>query len=102
MAVKVIEAHRNEHVLENIERRGEALDEVINQVIIRVSAIMEQSPEGSLPFLRLQHAVRVRLIAEEAFKVVFPYWAGMGAGRELKIDEVCDQVSARHKPDFRI
>ena len=79
MPVKMIEPGGDEDVLEDVERRGQALDEVVEQVIIGVRAIMKECAEGGLPLLRLQDTASIRLVPEKAFKVVFPDRAGLGS-----------------------
>jgi len=53
VAVEVIDAWRNDHVPENIERRRQALDEVIEEIVVCISAIMQVRAKSRLPFLCL-------------------------------------------------
>src|SRR5262249_11139766 len=61
MAVEMINPSRDHHVLEDIERRREPLNEIIKKIIVGVRAIVKERAEGGLPFLSLQYAVGVRL-----------------------------------------
>src|SRR6516165_10866396 len=60
MPVKVIDASWDEDIAEDVEGRGQALNEIIEQVVIRVCAVMKQGAEGCLPLLGLENAVGVR------------------------------------------
>jgi hypothetical protein len=65
----MVQARRNENVLVNIERRRDALDEDVIQVIIGVGPIIKVCAKRGLPFLRLTDAMRIRRIKEEGFKL---------------------------------
>src|SRR5205085_5679367 len=94
MPVKMIEAGGDEHVFEDVEWRGQSLDEVIEKIVIGVGAVMKQGAESCLPFLRLQNAVGIRLVPEKAFKVVLSDRTSLRPGRDLEVDKIGDQVSA--------
>ena len=102
MPVKVIEAHGYDHVLEDVERLGQPLYEVVKKVIVCVGAVVKQGAESGLPLLRLQHVIGIWLIPEKAFKIVFPDRPGLRPGRELEIDKIGDQISTLDKTHLRI
>src|SRR5215471_13879007 len=69
VTVEMIEAGRNENVLEDIERCAQPLDEVVGQIIIGVGTVVEKRAERALPLLGLQQTVSIRLIVKKTFKV---------------------------------
>src|SRR2546430_4669677 len=48
MPVEVVDAGGNEYLPEDIERGRQALDEIVEKVVVGVSAVVKESPEGSL------------------------------------------------------
>jgi len=66
MPVKMIDAGRNEHIAEDVERRVQPLNEVVEQVVIGVGAVMKQGSEGGLPLLCLQNTLGIRLVAKKS------------------------------------
>src|SRR5215468_7517496 len=63
---------------------------------------MEESPEGSLPFLGLQQAMCVRLIIEKALEIVFADGPTFRTRGKSQIHIICDQVGAIDKSHLRI
>ena len=59
MAREVVEAGRNIDVLVDVERLREALGEDVNDIVIRISAVVEIGAKGRLPFLSLQDSSSV-------------------------------------------
>ena len=63
---------------------------------------MKVGTESSLPLLGLQHAVRIWLIAEEAFKVVLANRPATWPRRKGEVEKIGDYIGAVHKTDFGI
>src|SRR5207237_798572 len=53
VSVEMVQPSWNEDVAENVESSGQPLDKIIDDVIVRVSAIVEVRAERCLPFLSL-------------------------------------------------
>ena len=92
MTVEVIAAWRNDHVPENIERRRQALDEVIEEIVICISAILKVCAKSRLPFLCLQHAVRIHVAPIESLEVILPNAPVFRAWRKLSVDRVANDI----------
>ena len=67
----MIHANRNDHVLVNVERRGDSLREHIRDIVVGVGPVVKFCPKGSLPLLRLNNAASVGRVKHEAFKLQF-------------------------------
>ena len=65
----MVQAGRNEDVFVDIERRRDALDEDVVEVIIGVGPIMKVRAKRGLPLLRLTDTMRIRRVKEEGFKL---------------------------------
>src|ERR1700758_2332039 len=98
----VVHAYRDEDVLVDIERGGEALREHIHDVIVRVRAVVEIGAEGSLPFLRLHRTVRIRGVINETFEIQFAHTCEFWADLEIGIREVTNAVGPFEKPNSRV
>ncbi len=53
MTVEVIKPRRDDDVFEDVEGRIQALNEIIEEIVIGVSAVMKVRSERGLPFLSL-------------------------------------------------
>ena len=51
--IEVINTRWNDDVLEDIERRRQALNEVVEKIVVGISAVMKVCAKGRLPFLSL-------------------------------------------------
>src|SRR5262249_32978908 len=101
VAIEVIDAQWDDDVLEDVEGRVEPLNKVVEEVVVRIGAIVKIGAKGGLPFLGLQDAVSVGLTGIEAEKVVFGDRAGFGAGRQMDLGEVGPQIGPVEKADLR-
>lgn len=59
MAHPVGVADGKKDILAEVEWLSQLLREHVDNIVIRVGAVVELGPEGALPFLRLQHVMRV-------------------------------------------
>jgi len=60
MPIPMIFTCGDEHVLVNIERSAQSLDEVIHEIVVAVGAVMKINTERTLSLLCLQNMVSVR------------------------------------------
>ena len=65
----MVEAGRNIDVLVDVERLREALGEDVNDIVIRISAVVEIGAKGRLPFLSLQDSSGVRSVVDKRLEV---------------------------------
>jgi len=86
MTIEVIETRRNDYVLEDVERRIQSLNEIVEEIVIGVSAVMKVRPKSGLPFLRLQEAVSIHVPPIEGFKVVLADAAVFWTRRKLRVN----------------
>ena len=69
MTHKVINAVGNEHVLVDMEGRGQSLREHIDNIVIRVSTGLEVCTERVLPFLRGNLAAGMRRVKDKCLEL---------------------------------
>src|SRR6478672_5777592 len=102
VAVEVIDSGRNEDILEDVEWSRQALDEVIEQVVVGIGAVVEQGPKRDLPFLSLQDAFGIRLPAIESQEIVLAYRSALWARRELQFCKIRYEIGPIDESDFGI
>src|SRR5205814_621480 len=91
-----------EHIPEDIKRRRQTLNEVIDQIVVGIGAVVKERAKRGLPLLRLQNSMSVQLARVEPFKVQLADRTGLRTRRDLEIIEVRDQVRPVDEPGFRI
>src|SRR6266498_2820959 len=102
MTIEVIDSRRNHYVLEDVEGRIQSLNEIVEKIVIRVSAVMKVGAERGLPLLSLQDPARIDVPAVESFEVIFANAPVFRTRRKLCIDRVSDDIGAIDETNFRI
>src|SRR5262249_31285956 len=92
MPFKMVDSGRNEDVLKDIEWRVEPLDEIVDNVIVCIGAVVKNRAKGGLPLLRLQNPMCIRLIVEETFEIVFSNRPALRTRRQSEISKICNQI----------
>src|SRR5216684_5362301 len=78
----VVNTHWNVDVLVDVKGQGEPLGKHINDVVVRVRAVVKVSPKGGLPFLCLDDAVRIRSVEDENLEMHFANASEFGSRLE--------------------
>ena len=86
MTIEVIKPRRNDYVLEDVERRIQSLNEIVEEIVISVSTVVKVRPKSGLPFLRLQDAMSIHVAPIECFEIVFADASVFGTRRKLRIN----------------
>src|SRR5260370_8252762 len=98
----VVNAHWNIDVLIDVEGRGEPLGKHINDVVVRVGAVVKVGPKRGLPFLCLNKAVRIRSMEDETLELQFPetrkFWPSLESG----VSKIAAAVGTLKKADLRV
>src|SRR6185437_4057995 len=66
---KVIQTVWNKHIFVNVERRCDSLRKHVSYIVIRITSIVKLRAEGALPFLGLDHIVRVGRVLNESLEL---------------------------------
>src|SRR5437868_11653199 len=96
----VVNTDWNVDVLVDVKGQREALSKHVNDVVVRVRAVVKISPKGGLPFLCLDDAVRIRSMEDETFELHFPDACEFGPSLESGVGEIADTVGALQKTDL--
>src|SRR6266705_4729916 len=75
----VVDTDWNVDVLVDVKVQREPLDKHVNNVVVRVRAVVKISSKGGLPFLCLDNAVRIRSMEDETLELHFPDTCEFGA-----------------------
>ena len=87
-------------VLVDVKGQREPLSKHIDDVVVRVRAVVKISPKGGLPFLCLDNAVRIRSMEDETLELHFPDTCEFGPSLESGVRKIADAVSALKKPNL--
>src|SRR5438309_9394311 len=85
-------------VLVDVKGQREPLSKHIDDVVVRVRAVVKISPKGGLPFLCLDNAARIRSMEDETLELHFPDTCEFGPSLESGVRKIADAVSALKKP----
>src|SRR5258705_2884775 len=98
----VVHADWDVDVLVDVKGQREPLGKHINDVVVRLGAVVKISPKGGLPFLCLDNAVCVRGMKDEALELKLPYSPELGTSFEGSVRKIADAVGALKKTDLRV
>src|SRR5258708_17037349 len=98
----VVNTARNVDVLVDVKGQREPLGKHINDVVVRVRAVVKISPKGGLPFLCLDNAVRIRSMEDETLELHFPDTCEFRPSLESGVGKIADAVGALKKADLRV
>src|SRR6266576_1304195 len=96
----VVNTDWNVDVLVDVKGQREPLGKHINDVVVRVRAVVKISAKGGLPFLCLDNAVRIRSMEDETLELHFPDNCEFGPSLESGVRKIADTVSALKKPNL--
>src|SRR6266446_1186875 len=86
--------------LVDVKGQREPLGKHINDVVVRVRAVVKISPKRGLPFLCLDNAVRIRSMEDETLELHFPDASEFGSSLESGVGKIADTVGALKKTDL--
>src|SRR3989441_8967739 len=96
----VVNTDWNVDVLVDVKGQREALSKHVNDVVVRVRAVVKISPKGGLPFLCLDNAARIRSMEDETLELHFPDTCQFRPSLESGVGKIADTVSALKKPNL--
>src|SRR5713101_1197275 len=102
VAVEMIQADGDENILVNVERSGDPLRGHIRDVFVSVPAVVELRAKRGLPFLCLQHPMRVGRVEDESLELQLADAAQFRTHLESEVAEGVVSVSPLKKANLRI
>src|SRR6266481_9332804 len=96
----VVNTDWNVDVFVDVKGQREPLGKHINDVVVRVRAVVKISPKRGLPFLCLDDAVRIRSMEDETLKLHFPDACEFGPSLESAVGKIADTVGTLKKTDL--
>src|ERR1700687_798166 len=96
----VVDTHRNIDILVDIEWCCEPLGKHVNDVVVGIRTVVKLAPKCGLPFLRLDDAVRIWGMEDEALELKFPHIPELRTGFERGVGKVADAIGALKKPNL--